>query len=526
MADCQIVGDQVCYKGKIWVPEGLRLQVLAAHHDAPAAGHGGQANTHALIDRSYYWPSLRRDVISYVDGCEACKRTKAFRDATAKGLHQLSVPEGPWERLACDFIVALPPSEQDGVTYENICVVTDRLTKMRRFIPMHEITARALADKFIQYVCSQFGLPQSIVTDRGKQFDSTFWKRMCEGWNCDRDMSTAFHPETDGQSENANQFLEQYLRQYCCYLQNDWVKWLPMAEFAANNHVSETTKCSPFFANYGRHPRMGTEPARSLPTGPLREKAIAADEKVQEMEEIHQHLKEQMRFAQARYEQYSAGKQPPLYRVGDKVWLNARNIETKRPSKKLDFKNLGPFEVVKAVNARAYRLRLPDTMHVHNVFHVSQLHPYKEPTIPGHQEAQAEPMPVMVDRGEGGEDEWEVEEILDSRVTKAGLKYLVKWLGFSDPTEEIWTNLLPGLDDMVLRFHRKHADKAGPPTDREYDWVAKAQLGPVQPAPAPAPAPVKPIAKVGRPPKRVADKEQIQLPVRRSTRLRTHGHED
>ena len=280
MADCQIVGDQVCYKGKIWVPEGLRLQVLAAHHDAPAAGHGGQANTHALIDRSYYWPSLRRDVISYVDGCEACKRTKAFRDATAKGLHQLSVPEGPWERLACDFIIALPPSEQDGVTYENICVVTDRLTKMRRFIPMHEITARALADKFIQYVCSQFGLPQSIVTDRGKQFDSTFWKRMCEGWNCDRDMSTAFHPETDGQSENANQFLEQYLRQYCCYLQNDWVKWLPMAEFAANNHVSETTKCSPFFANYGRHPRMGTEPARSLPTGPLREKAIAVDKKV------------------------------------------------------------------------------------------------------------------------------------------------------------------------------------------------------------------------------------------------------
>ena len=135
-------------------------------------------------------------------------------------------------------------------------------------------------------------------------------------------------------------------------------------------------------------------------------------------------------------------------------------------------------------------------------------------------------MPVMVDRGEGGEDEWEVEEILDARITKAGLKYLVKWLGFSDPTEEIWTNLLPGLDDMVLRFHRTHTDKPGPPTDQEYDWVAKAQLGPVQPAPAPAPAPVKPTAKVGRPPKRIADKEQVQLPVRRSTRLRTHGHED
>jgi len=152
-----------------------------------------------------------------------------------------------------DFVTGLPESEG----YDAIWVVVDRLTKMRHLVPCKSsIDTAGLSDLFINYVWKLHGLPNTIVSDRGTQFASAFWRHLCARLGIEVKLSTAFHPQTDGQTERLNAVMEQYLRCYVNYLQDDWVKWLPLAEFASNNQASETTGISPFFGLQGRHPRM------------------------------------------------------------------------------------------------------------------------------------------------------------------------------------------------------------------------------------------------------------------------------
>jgi hypothetical protein len=150
-----------------------------------------------------------------------------------------------------DFVTGLPTSKKCNT----IWVVVDRLTKARHLIPSEStIDAEGLADLFMQHVFKLHGLPLTIVTDRGPQFAADFWGRLCSRLGIDRRLSTAFHPQTDGQTERVNAVMEQYLRMHVNYLQDDWVEWLPLAEFAANNHASETTGACPFFGMYGATP--------------------------------------------------------------------------------------------------------------------------------------------------------------------------------------------------------------------------------------------------------------------------------
>jgi transposase InsO family protein len=152
-----------------------------------------------------------------------------------------------------DFVVGLPECEG----FDAVWVVVDRLSKMRHFIPCHTtIDAVGLAKLFLREVVRRHGLPRTIVSDRGPQFASTFWGHICSRLGIDRRMSTAFYPQTDGQTERMNAGMEQYLRVFVNHQQDDWVQWLFLAEFAANNGVSESTKCTPFFAVQGEDPRM------------------------------------------------------------------------------------------------------------------------------------------------------------------------------------------------------------------------------------------------------------------------------
>lgn len=241
-----------------------------------------------------------------------------------------------------------------------------------------------------------------------------------------------------------------------------------MAEYAANSHVSETTKVSPFFANYGFTPRFGIEPHDTLKDS-ARNKDL--DEKIaiefsERMMVIHENLQHEMTWAQALYEKHVGREPSPAYQVGDMVWLNVKNIRTERLSKKLDFKNIGPFRISGVVNPRAYRLELPTTMKVHNVFHTSLLHPAARDPMPG--QVQPPPPPVVVERERGEEDEWEVEAIQDSRVRYKKIQYLVKWKGYENVDWRSWKEVLPGCDEMVRGFHERYPEKPGPPM--EYDF--------------------------------------------------------
>ena len=170
------------------------------------------------------------------------------------------------------------------------------------------ITAKDAVRAFYIHVWKDHGLPNFIIFDRGRPFVSHFWEQLTTRLGISADLSTVYHPETDGQTEIMNSVLEQYLRAYVNYLQNDWASWLPSAEFAINNHVSETTHCTFFLINSGQHPKMGLEldPFINKPMD-LREKTDrdTANSFVEKMIEINEVLKKQMVFVQASYEQYA-----------------------------------------------------------------------------------------------------------------------------------------------------------------------------------------------------------------------------
>jgi transposase InsO family protein len=152
-----------------------------------------------------------------------------------------------------DFIVGLPESKG----FNAVWVVVDRLTKMRHLVPCTDkVHGKKLGETYMKEVFKLHEQPETIVLDQGPQFASEFWKHVCERLGIERKLSTTFHLQTDGQTERVNAVMEQYLRNFVNYQQNNWVQWLPLAELAANNHTSETTNCSAFFGNYSFHPQM------------------------------------------------------------------------------------------------------------------------------------------------------------------------------------------------------------------------------------------------------------------------------
>ncbi len=257
-----------------------------------------------------------------------------------------------------------------------------------------------------------------------------------------------------------NAVLEQYLRAYVSYLQDDWSEWLPLAEFASNLHFSESTGMSPFFANYGFHPRMGFEPIQPTDTRPA---ARDAEVFAQKMNDVVDFLKAEMTSAQGRHEEQTNRYRTPArrFREGQLVWLDSRNIRTLRPQKKLDWKNLGPFPIKKVVSSHAYELDLPAAMRIHPVFNVSLLRPAATNPVPG--QRQPPPPPIEVE----GLEEWEVEEVVDSRWERRGrggprLRYTVKWAGYDELTE-IPADHLENAQETVLNFHRRYPNKPKPP---------------------------------------------------------------
>jgi hypothetical protein len=249
--------------------------------------------------------------------------------------------------------------------------------------------------------------------------------------------------------------LEQYLRIYCDYQQDDWHQLLPLAEFVYNNTQNSSTRVSPFFANYGYHPRCSVTVATPEQTNP------AAETLVDKLQAIHAELKVNLQQAQERYKrQHDRHTRPaPAIVAGDKVWLNRRNIRTTRPSRKLDVKRMGPFKVLEVIGEGklAYKLELPAQMRIHPVFHVSLLEPYRESTLPGR--VQEPPLPVEVE----GELEYEVASILDSKIERRRLKYLVDWVNCG-PEERTWepAENVENAPDAVAAFHRAYPLRPSP----------------------------------------------------------------
>jgi hypothetical protein len=277
---------------------------------------------------------------------------------------------------------------------------------------------KALVDRFFMHVVWAHRLPSSIISDRGSLFTSQFWKKVMEAMGTSRNLSIVFYPESDRQTERINAILKQYLWAYCNYQQNNWNQLLPMAEFCYKNSRSETTKVSPFFANYGCHPYF------TQPLGKVTKELPGVSEYVGTLNKLYEDLRAEIHYAQTTHmEQANRHQHPdPVLRAGDQVWLKRNNVKTTRPSNKLDYKLLGPYTILPRVGSRAYRLDIPLNINIHPVFHISLLEPSQptSTTIPGH--IQPPPLPIILDNKE----DWEVEEIMDSRCHQGKIQYRVK----------------------------------------------------------------------------------------------------
>ena len=283
-----------------------------------------------------------------------------------------------------------------------------------------DIDSPELAWLFLEHVFCKRGVPDNIVTDRRTQFPSRFWTLVCSPLSTDHRLSTAFHPQTDGQTESQNQTMEQYLRAFCNYQQDNWVELLPLAELAYNTTIHASTRMTPFWANYHYHPVMQFK-APKQPSSLNSE--IQADTFAAGLEETHQTLRKNLQEAEASQAKYTGGNEV-VFEVGDKVWLSTRHLRTATPSKKLDYKRTGRYTVSTVVNMNAYKLDLPYTLRKLNVFHLPLLDHYTPPTAG---QPPSEPQPTVIDDS----DEWEVDRILDSKGHYWKLNYLVQWAGYS-----------------------------------------------------------------------------------------------
>lgn len=406
---------------RLFVPEGVRPDVMKEFHDSPLAGHPGSTKTVELVQRRFWWPNIYKDVRAYVRGCDNCQRTKALRETRSKVLHPNTVPEGPWQIVTVDLIGELP--ESNG--YNAICVIVDRFSKQIHAIPTTtKLTAEGMARIYRDHVFRLHGLPQKIIHDRGTQFDAKMMKELYKLLHIEGNPSTAYHPQTDGQTERVNQELEQYLRLYVNHRQTDWADWLAIAEFAYNNREHSATKMSPFFAVTGTHPMSFSDIRTSSAN-------IAAEDFAKHIKDVHKTAESNLKKAaddMKRFYDRHAGQEPE-YSAGDKVFLDGRNIKTDRPSAKMADKWYGPYEILEKVGASAYRLKLPKTWKkVHPVFNVMMLKPAHEPAFVS-QVKPPPPAPILID----DEEHFEVEAIIDSRIHRKRLQFLVKWVGFDEP---------------------------------------------------------------------------------------------
>lgn len=446
------------YKGLVYIPASMTRQFTTEQHSLPAQGHQGIDRTLERLSRDYYFPRMRKVVEEVVTECDLCSRSKNNRHAPYGKIQMIPPPEGAWKSIAFDFIVKLPKSKEPmtKVAYDAIWVVTCRLTKYAYFIPYKESsTAEELAYAFMRIVVGQHGMPQEIISDRDKLFTSKFWKSLMAQLGANHKLSTAFHPQTDGQTERLNQTLEAYLRSYVNEKQTNWVELLPLAQLTYNGARNETTGTTPFYANYGFEVEPYHQPRKDDT------RAALAITLVERLKELHSQLSRDIAFKALRTAKYANTKRStgPPFQEGDKVYLLRKHIKTKRPSTKLDFKKLGPFRILEKIGPVNYKLQLPETSRIHPVFHVSLLEPARGNTpVVEHAELQPENDP----------DIYEVERIEDTRTTTSGQQeYLIKWRGYphSENTWEPRKHL--ECPDLLKEFHRKRLERGSAKRDHQ-----------------------------------------------------------
>lgn len=442
------------FHDRVAVPanQDLRKRIIAECHDCPSAGHLGYNKTLQRVARRFWWPHMSRSIYSYVTACPSCQRNKPVMQRPLGLLQSLPVPSSKFEQITMDLITDLPETKKG---YDAVVTFVDRLTKIVHFAPTTKTAgAEKIAEVFVRTWYKHHGLPRVIISDRDRRFLSHFWQALFKALGTELRFSTAFHPQTDGQSERANRTLEEVLRHFVSPRQDDWDDYLDLAEFAINDSVSPSTGYTPFYLAYGENVRSPIDLANVV--------VPAAQSRAQDLTDAIEHAKAKLRESHDRQARAAnKERQDVQFKVGDKVKLSTINLNLPSTmSKKLAARFLGPFKVERVINPVAYKLKLPTSLKIHPVFHISLLRPWREDAEFPEHKGESTPVRVYAD-----DDQWLVDRLLDKKRERVGphwvVKYLVRWLN-SGPEDDSWepaTNVEQSLIDEYEASHHATSEQ-------------------------------------------------------------------
>lgn len=436
IAECTVAADSVLRgrENRIWVPdyEPLRTAIMQRTHDSYLAGHPGKDTMVGILLRRWFWPKMRESVRRFIRNCDVCGRTTVWREAKAGFLRSLPIPDRIGSELTIDFITDMPLSQ--GCT--NIMVITDRLSKDVFLFGTKTMEATKCARVFIDRYYRYFGFPRYLTSDRGSDWLGIFWRTFCQLTGITQRLTTAYHPQSNA-SERANQELYKYLRAFTCYAQDNWMELLPVAQLALNSRPSSAIGgLSPFFLRHGYDLEPLAEPTPISDNNSRHPGRKSAQEYVKRLKDAQDFAQAAMASAQQRNEGNANRfrRQPDKFKVGDKVWLDLRNVKTPQLSKKLAWLH-AKYDVIAVPDPLTVELNVPGN--IHNRFHVELVKRAGADPFPSQLQDDAQNPAILDDLSE---QEYEVDSILRARTVKRGRgsfrQALVKWTGWVEPTWE------------------------------------------------------------------------------------------
>ncbi len=426
-------------------------------HDQSSVDHSDIFKTVKVIKRNYYWSFMRKTIDRYIQNCYICQRSKTSRNKSNDLLQSLAIFEQRWQNIVMNFIIDL----YDSYDYNAILTVICRLPKERHYISCiiddEDITVEKTAEMLLQWVYWTHDLSNFIVFNRDSQFIFILWKFLCKRLSISLRLFIIYHSQINDQSEQVKQNVERYFHFFCLYMQNDWFKWLLMIKFVSNNILSSVIFLILFFMNKSFHSRMNFD------SDIIEYESIRERLQIIRVENIFDHMNKTLIFARETLiktrewmmKQANKHRKKINYEIESKMFLNERNIVTARLFKKLDDKMLDSFKITNSVDF-FYKLKLSDTMRIHDVFHSELLRFVVDDSLSDQKNESSRSIVI------NDENEWKIDDILNFRWYRRRFQYRVKWKSYDNDLN--WYNAdddeFRNAQEMIDDFHIKYSRKA------------------------------------------------------------------